>query len=127
MEKQVVQKNGEVYLNTIERWREKKFLKKKRTRWYWQYDDISDKLNVLKFPRLKRNKISENVKSYIQVIKNKFRNLKTYVILRYKRKNNLNKNQLRSLKKLNLKTQNKDIEVGYSDKDGKTIIIDYDD
>ena len=49
------------------------------------------------------------------------------MILRYKRKNNLNKNQLRSLKKLNLKTQNKDIEVGYSDKDGKTIIIDYDD
>ena len=30
-------------------------------------------------------------------------------------------------KKFKLRTQNKDIVIGYSDKDGKTIIIDYDD
>ena len=31
------------------------------------------------------------------------------------------------MKKLNLKTQIKDIVISYSDKDGKTIIVNYDD
>ena len=88
---------------------------------------ISDKLNVRKFSRPENNKVSENVKSYIRVIKNKLRNLKNDVVPRYKRRNNLNKNQLISLKELKLKSQNKDLVIGFSDKDGKTIIVDYDD
>ena len=61
--------------------------------------NISDKLNVPKFSRPEKNEVSEDAKSYIQVITNKFRNLKIDVVLMYKRRNNLSKNHLMSLKK----------------------------
>ena len=114
-DKRVVQKERENLLKHIRALEWKDFFENKEN----VEDDInyniSSKLNVPKFSRPENNELSKNVKSYIHVIKNKFRNLKNDVILMYKRRNNLNKNQLISLKKLKLKTQNKDIVIGYSE------------
>ena len=126
-DKRVVQKERENLLKHIRALEWKDFFENRDTVENDINYNISCKLNVPKFSRPESNELSKNVKSYIHIIKNKFRNLKNDVILRYKRRNNLNKNHLISLKKLRLKTQNKDIVIGYSDKDGKTIIIDYDD
>ena len=88
---------------------------------------LSNKLSVPNFSRPEETEISKNTKSYIQVINNKFRNLKPEVIRLHKLKNNLNKNLQDSLKKLRYKTQNKEIVIGNSDKDGKIIIMNYED
>ena len=87
-------KNGKVYWNTLERWSGRIFFENKENLIDNTDYNIKNHLSVQKFSRPERSEISENVKPYIQVIKNKFRNLKSDVIQRYKRRNNLNKNQL---------------------------------
>ena len=45
----------------------------------------------------------------------------------HKFRNNQNSNLEMSLKTLKIKTQNKELVIGYFNKDGKTIIMDFDD
>ena len=89
--------------------------------------NLSHKLKVPNFSRPDKSQLTKNTESYIQVVRNKFRNLKIQVMHMHKFKNNLNKNLQKSLQKLRIKTKNKEIVIGNSDKDGKTIVINYKD
>ena len=86
---------------------------------------LSNKLRIPNFSRPERSEISKDTKSYVQTVINKFKDLKHKVINMYKFRNNLNKNLQLSLRKLRKKTQNKEIVIGHSDKDRKTIIVNY--
>ena len=125
----VIQKEKEnllKHIRTIE-WKDVFMNKDDSDNLYQNCYKLSNKLSVPNFSRPEETEISKNTKSYIQVINNKFRNLKPEVIRLHKLKNNLNKNLQDSLKKLRYKTQNKEIVIGNSDKDGKIIIMNYED
>ena len=127
-EEKVVQKERENLLKHIRSIEWKDYFKNKETPSDKEYDyNLSNKLSIPNFSRPDRSEISKDTKSYIQNIINKFKNLKHKVINMHKFRNNLNKSLQFSLRKLRMKTQNKEIVIGYSDKDGKTIIMDYND
>ena len=107
----VIQKEKEnllKHIRTIE-WKDVFMNKDDSDNLYQNCYKLSNKLSVPNFSRPEETEISKNTKSYIQVINNKFRNLKPEVIRLHKLKNNLNKNLQDSLKKLRYKTQNKEI------------------
>ena len=59
--------------------------------------NLSHKLKVPNFSRPDKSQLTNNTESYIQVVRNKFRNLKIQVMRMHKFKNNLNKNLQKSL------------------------------
>ena len=65
--------------------------------------NLSNKLKVPNFSRPDKSQITSETESYIQVVKNKFRNLKLQVMHMHKFKNNLNKNLQKALQKFKVK------------------------
>ena len=89
------------------------------------YCNLNNKLKIPNFSV--KSQITRNAESYIENVRNKFRNLKHKVMHMDKFKNNLNKNLQKALRNLRNKTKNREIVIGNSDKDGKIVITNYQD
>ena len=71
--------------------------------------------------------LPEKVKTYYSITTNKVRNLDTQVKEQYNKKNNLNMKLEIASYELNKKVRNKNIVICRSDKDGKLIILNFND
>ena len=85
------------------------------------------KLKIPKFSRPESGKIDEETKTYVEMVCTKLRNIKPLVLKAYRTKNNLRKEQRKSFSKLAKLTEERKIVICRADKDGKIIILNYDD
>ena len=88
---------------------------------------LPKKLKILKNSRPNRKKLDEKTNAYVDMVLSKLRNLKEDVQKNYRKKNNLPKEQRNSLNKLNSLVKNRHIVICSSDKDGKIVILNYED
>jgi len=85
-------------------------------------------LKIPKFSRPESGKIDEATKTYVEMVCTKLRNIKPLVLKAYRTKNNLSKDQRKSFSKLaKLTTEERKIVICRADKDGKIVILNYDD
>ena len=75
----------------------------------------------------KSGKIDEETKTYVEMVCTKLRNIKPLVLKAYRTKNNLSKEQRKSFSKLAKLTEERKIVICRADKDGKIVILNYDD
>ena len=85
------------------------------------------KLNVPNHSRPQKECLSEEAKTYVELSTNKLRTIVPTVKNQYKRNNNLSKDLKESLQKLKKAVENKEIVFCKSDKDGKTLVLNYTD
>ena len=88
---------------------------------------IPSKLLIPKTNRPNEQQIDDKTKTYTQIVTNKLRNVKDAVTNNYRKKNNLNSTLLKSLQKIRKLVDQRIIVICKSDKDGKTIIVNYKD
>ena len=88
---------------------------------------LPDKLKIQKLNRPINNLVDEKIKTYCSMTTNKIRNLEVKVKEQYSKRNNLNIKLKIALYELNKKVRNKKIVICRSDKDGKLIILNFDD
>lgn len=89
--------------------------------------EIPKKLKIPKFSRPDTQVLNTEVNTYVEMVTNKLRNIKSKVDNNYKTKNNINYNLRNSLKKIIGLVKQKKIVVCRSDKDGKIIVCNYED
>jgi len=84
-------------------------------------------LKLPKFSTPDSGKIDEETKTYVEMVCTKLRNIKPFVLKAYRTKNNLSKEQRKSFSKLAKLTEERKIVICRVDKDGKIVILNYDD
>ena len=87
---------------------------------------LPKKLKIPKNSRPHREQLDEKTNAYVDMVLSKLRKLKE-VQKNYRKKNNLPKEQRNSLNKLNCLVKNSHIVICSSDKDGKIVILNYED
>ena len=87
----------------------------------------SKKLKITKFSRPDKQFLSTETNTYVEMVTNKLRNVKTNIDNNYRKKNNLTIDLRHSLNNLKRMVQQKVIAICRSDKDGKTIILKHED
>ena len=88
---------------------------------------IPKKLKIPKYNRPNKASLDDNNIAYTEMIKNKMRNLEKLVRDNYKKKNNTTMELKTSLQKLLELVKSKKIVICKGDKDGKILIINYND
>lgn len=87
----------------------------------------SKKLKLKKFNKPQNFTLTEETEAFVDMMKSKLRNTKYMVKQNFRKRNNLNTELQNSLTKLKNLTANRTIVICTSDKDGKIIIMDYND
>ena len=87
---------------------------------------LPKKLKISKFSRPESGKNDEETKTYVEMVCTKLRNIKPLVLKSYRTKNNLSKEQRKSFSKLAKLTEERKIVICQADKDGKIVILNYD-
>ena len=80
-----------------------------------------------KFNRPMNALVDEKIKTYCSITTNKIRNLEVQVKEQYTKRNNLNIKLKMALTELNEQVRNKNIVICRSDKDGKLVVLNFDD
>ena len=92
-----------------------------------RYFVLPKKLKISKFSRPKSGKIDEETKTYVEIVCTKLRYIKPLVLKEYRTKNNLWNEQRKSFSKLAKLTEERKIVTCRADKDGKIVILNYED
>ena len=90
-------------------------------------EKLPEKLKIQKFNRPKIEDVDERTQTYCEMIKTKLRYLKPEVNRNYYTKNNLDETLNGALKELKSLVNDKTIIICRSDKDGKIVVINYND
>ena len=88
---------------------------------------LPKKLKISKFNRPKKEEVDEKTKVYCAMIETKLRNVKPQIVSNYYRRNNLDSMLKEALHELTILVRNRKIVVCRSDKDGKIVILNYND
>ena len=88
---------------------------------------LPDKLKLQKYNRPDRDLIEYRVSYYCNLMSAKLHSIKPLAKENFYRKNNLNKEERKALSELTDLVKNNKIVICRSDKDGKIIIVDFDD
>jgi len=106
----------------------------RRTEWnavLGQKDDtnfvLPKKLSIPKTSRPDSAKIDQETKTYVEIVFTKLRNMKPLVLEAYRTNNNLSHEERKSLSKLAKLTEERKIVICRADKDGKIVILNYED
>ena len=91
------------------------------------FQNLPKKLQITKFNRPKQEEVDERTKVYCTMLENKLRQIKPQIISNYYRRNNLDSILKEALEELRTCVRNKKIVVCRSDKDGKVLILNYND
>ena len=89
--------------------------------------NLPPKLKLPKFNRPNLELLDNSMFIYRELVSSKLRNLKPTVTKLYRTSNNLNPDLLTALKELINLVKNKNIVICKTDKDGKIIVLDFDD
>ena len=88
---------------------------------------LPKKLKIPKLSRPESGKIDEQTETYAEMVCTKLRNIKALLLKAYRTKNNLSKEQRKSFSKLAKLTEKRKIVICRAYKDGKIVILNYDD
>ena len=89
--------------------------------------DIPHKLKIPKLNRPNKDCLNDRILTYEELVTSKLRNLKPLAIDLYDNKNNLSGPLRTGLKELSIAVRNRRIVICRSDKDGRIIIVNFDD
>ena len=88
---------------------------------------LPKQLNIPKLSRPESGKIDEETKTYVEMVCTKLRSIKPLVLKAYPTKNNLSKEQRKCFTKLAKPTEERKIVIDRANKDGKIVILNYED
>ena len=88
---------------------------------------LPKKLSMPKASRPDSAKIDQETKTYVEMVFSKLRNIKPLLLEAYRTNNNSSHDERKSLSKLAKLTEERKIVICRADKDGKIVILNYDD